>query len=480
MLLLRLLKLIYLFIRYNCFFLLALMPIKIIYPIKWLYNPNSINQAIALKKFLNSTPLLIKLGQLLATRIDLFSDVFILQLKTLNDNTKNEDINFLKKIFLQEFKKDVDQIFQNISATSVASASVAKVYKARFNNQDVAIKVLNPKIKKYMQLDITLLKILFSFLEVFSSKAKISKPTKIINYLENQIKFELDLRFEGASAEQLQENFKDDKDIYIPKIFWDYTAKNILVEEWIDGIKIDDTDSLIKHRLNLQDITKKLAKIFFHQTLRDGFFHGDIHSGNTLVLKTGQICFIDFGIMGHLNNQLKFYVKEVFVAFLNKDYTKASAIHFEAGWVKEPHKIEEFSLACRSIVEKIFHLPQNQIQIGKLLEQLFLISTMFDMEIQQDLLLLQKNLVYLENTGRILCPNENMWAMSKDIITQNIKNDILMPNYYKYKASNILNGFKKELIKGINYYNKPKHYHILIHIFNYCLIFLLLYIVYTK
>jgi ubiquinone biosynthesis protein len=457
-----------------------MIPTRVIYPIKWLYNPNSTTQAIALKKFLNSTPLLIKLGQLLATRIDLFSTTFIEQLKTLNDNTKNEDINFLKKIFYKEFNQDVQQIFQDISQNSVASASVAKVYKAKLNNQNVAIKVLNPKIKKYMKLDIALLKILFKFLELFSATAKISKPTKIINYLENQIKFELDLRFEGASADQLREHFKTDKDIYIPKIYWDYTGKDIIVEEWIDGIKIDDKNSLLQNNIDLNDVTKKLAKIFFLQTLHNGFFHGDIHSGNTFVLKTGQICFIDFGIMGHLNNKLKFYVKEVFVAFLNKDYNKASTIHFEAGWVKEPHKIEEFSLACRSIVEKIFHLPQNQIQIGKLLEQLFLISKMFDMEIQQDLLLLQKNLVYLENTGRILCPNDNMWIMSKDIITQNIKNDILTPHYYKYKASNTFNNLKKELIKGINYYAKPKSYHILIHIFNYCLIFVLLYIVYTK
>ena len=459
----RILKLFYLFLRYNCFFFLGMINHPLFFIFKILYNPQSKSQAKRLRKFCeNAGPLFIKLGQILSTRVDILSKIFINELQLLKDSTKSYSQNVLKKAFHKNFEEDVNNIFTHISEKSIGSASIALVFKAHLNNLPVAIKIIKPQAISIINNDIAILNIIFKILEVISYKAKISKLSKLIEHLKYQISFELDLRLESACAQKMAENFKDNPNIYIPKIYWKYTNQNILIQEWSDGIKIDDIKTLQSHNLDTLQITKKFSEIFFYQTLRDGFFHGDIHSGNIFVLTNGKIAFIDFGIMGKLDNKLKYYIKEVFLAFLNKDYNLAAQIHFDAGWVPKKYKVEDFSLACRSIVEKIFDLPQDEIKLGELLQQLFTISSMFEMEIQEDLLILQKNLLYFENLCKILSPKENIWILCKDILNKNIRSKSNINNYVKYKASNFTENLKNDVIDFMSIYNKKKSNHKLI------------------
>lgn len=387
-----------------------------------MYNKNSKRQAKRFCKFLVSAgPVFIKLAQVLSTRVDLFSETYMIELKKLRDNVNPVSKKKIIKIIENDFKEKIEEIFLELSDYPIASASIAQVHKAKLlDGSIVIVKVIKPKTSKLFKQDIALLKLIFTILQNFSKRGKVSKPLKIVNHLEEVMKLELDLRFEGASIDEFKENFEGESILYIPKIYWNYMSENVLVEEFIDGISLNNIEEIKASGLDLDQITEKLTKIFFLQILRDGYFHGDMHQGNIFVLKTGQISLVDFGIMGRLSLSLRRYLFDLFLAFVNRDYKKASEIHFKAGWISNKYNVDDFALACRCIMAKLLDKPQKDIKIGELLEQLFIISGNFEMEIQEDLLLLQKNLMYLENLGRVLSPNSNMWLLSKRIITENI------------------------------------------------------------
>ncbi|UQY80664.1 putative protein kinase UbiB [Candidatus Hepatincola sp. Av] len=434
MIVLRLCHITYLFIRYNCFFLLY----------SSLKLSTSKTRSTRLVKFLEyGGPIFIKLGQVLSTRVDMFNDVFLEELQKLRDQAKPINSVIIDNILFQELHLKVQDVFQEIEETPVASASIAQIHKGVLKNgKTVALKIIKPNTARIFKQDIAILKILFWLIEVLTKRGRISKPTRIIDYLEKSIKMELDLSYEAAAIDEFRDNFKEDPDVYVPKVYWSYVSKNILVEEWIDGFKITDISQIQNNNLSLESITKKITKVFFVQTLQYGFFHGDIHPGNVFVLKTGQIALVDFGIMGRLDEKNQDYLTNLFIAFLNKDYYKAAKIHFDAGWISNKYTIEDFSLACRSIVEKILYLPQEEIMLGDLLHQLFVISGDFAMEIQENLLLLQKNLLYLEHIGRKLSPKNNMWIVSKSIIEENISNRYGLEYYIKKLYMEPLNEFK--------------------------------------
>ena len=461
MFILRAIVLVLLLIRYRCLFVIGFLPVFPFNLFRMLYKPHSKKQANNFVAFLEkSGPLFIKLGQVLSTRIDIFSESYIQSLKNLRDQAKSNNKNILPEIFFKSFGTNINEIFQEISLNPIASGSIACVYKGILKNKaPVIIKIIKPNTEKRFKQDLLILKILFIITENLSKQAKISKPTQLTSNLEAIMRLELDLRFEAASADTLKENFADDNDLYIPKIYWEYTAKDILVEEWIDGISVGNVEELKKNNFSMVDIVRKITKIFFYQALRDGFFHGDIHTGNIFVLKTGQIALVDFGIMGKLDGNLRKYVGEVFMAFLSKDYKKAAKIHFDAGWVNPKYNIEDFTLACRSIVEQTMLINKENVMLGKLLEQLFLITTKFEMEIQEELLILQKNLLYLENISRSLIPDQNMWLLSKDVIQSHMESQHTKMTY-------IVNEAKKHTAPIINIYNLFHSYKTLLEINN--------------
>lgn len=435
MALLRFVYLLLLFTRYNCFFILGLLNSKWLFLFNILYNKNSQKQAQRFTKFLVSAgPVFIKLAQVISTRVDLFSEIYINELKKLRDNVKPISKKHIIKVIKNDFHSSINDIFAEISENPIASASIAQVHRAKLlDGSDVIIKVIKPKTFKLFRQDVALLKLIFSFLQTFSKRGKISKPLRIVTHLEDVMKLELDLRFEASSMDELRENFEQDSVLYIPKVYWNYVSQSVLVEEFIDGVSLNYIDELKGKGINLNKITESLTQIFFLQILRDGYFHADMHAGNIFVTKSGQVALVDFGIMGRLSLSLRKYLFDLFLAFVNKDYKRAAEIHFQAGWISKEYNVDDFALACRSIMAKLLDRPQKDIKIGELLEQLFIISGNFEMEIQEDLLLLQKNLMYLENLGRVLSPDENMWVLSKKIITDNIDKNAVFKETIKDK-----------------------------------------------
>ncbi|MDR2007644.1 MAG: hypothetical protein LBQ34_01565 [Alphaproteobacteria bacterium] len=453
MALLRFLYLGLLFTRYNCFFILGLLNSKWLFFFNVLYNKNSQRQAVRFAAFLSAAgPVFIKLAQAMSTRVDLFSGVYIEELKKLRDKVSPIPFKHIVRVVEADFGMRIDEIFAEIEPTALASASVAQVHKAKLRSgEDVILKVIKPKTAKLFKQDISLLKLIFGLLQSMSKRGQTSKPLKLITHLEDVMKLELDLRFEAAAMDELRENFLEESMIYIPKVYWNYVSSSCLVEEFINGVSLNNIDTIKQNNYDLDKITKNLATVFFLQVLRDGYFHGDMHSGNIFIMSNEVIGFVDFGIMGRVSPSLRKYLFDVFLAFVNKNYKKAAEIHFKAGWVSSKYNVDDFALACRSIMAKLLDKPQKDIKIGELLRQLFIIAGNFEMEIQEDLLLLQKNLMYLENLGRVLSPEQNLWVLSNEIISKNIDKNLafkeaIADKYHKFIADviQIKNSFSEK------------------------------------
>ncbi|MGV3278970.1 ABC1 kinase family protein [Rickettsiales bacterium LUAb2] len=412
----KLLKLIYLIIKYRLFFLIGFIPFLGWFKI--FYNPNSIKQGKRLVKFIESLgPCFIKLGQLLSVRSDLIGEVYAKELSGLQEDVTSTKFSKIKKIIEKNFNSDIKIEHTNL----VATGSVAEVYKLTIADiqSEVAVKILKPNIHKQFASDIRFLNKIFKIAQNNFKDAARLKLVKLIALLEKITAFELDLRFEAAAAEEMRDNFKDNDMLYIPKIYWDYSGKEILITEWINGVKVNNLEAIKSNQFDTQQIIYNLYLLFFTQVIKFGFFHGDMHPGNIIIMPNSQIAMVDFGIMGRLNNSVKNSVYEVWKAFLNQDYEAASKVHFSAGWVDAKYSQADFSLAVRAMIDPLFYkTKKNPFFISSLMEQLFEITKIFGMEIQNDLLLLQKNMFLLEGITQKLDNRINAWELAKNIINE--------------------------------------------------------------
>jgi ubiquinone biosynthesis protein len=369
------------------------------------------------KAFVNALhaggPSFIKLGQIFSTRSDIFGDILIEELSKLQDRLPPFDFAEVKKTIESEFNTPIHKHFKRIDEIPVAAASIAQVHKGILADGNVvAIKVLRPQIEKKFQRDLKLFAFIAKILVKFSFHSTRLRPLEIVNTLSEVVKFELDLRFEAASADQLRENCKTD-DVVIPKVYWLHTSKKVLTLEWVDAIPIYEKERLLAAGHDLKEVAKKLAVTFFNQAYRDGFFHADLHPGNILVNKGGNIVLVDFGIIGILDYKDRMFIAEMLYCFVMRDYKRVSELHFEIGYVPKDQDPVLFALACRSIGEPIIGLPVNKISIAKLLKQLFDISRSFNMVVQTQLILLQKTMVTIEGVGYLIHPEVNMWKLAE-------------------------------------------------------------------
>ncbi|MBT4940886.1 MAG: 2-polyprenylphenol 6-hydroxylase, partial [Rhodospirillaceae bacterium] len=228
----------------------------------------------------------------------------------------------------------------------------------------------------------------------------------------------MDLRLEAAAAQELAENFADDKAFRVPGVDWRRTTRRVLTLERVSGIPIDERDALIAAGHDPDEILVKAASSLFKQVFRDGFFHADQHPGNLFVGEAGEIVAVDFGIMGRLDKPTRRYLGEMLMSFLNRDYRRVAEVHFEAGYVPADKSVQAFTQACRSIAEPILDKPQNEISIARLLAHLFQVTETFEMETQPQLLLLQKTMLTSEGVGRTLSPDANMWFLAQPLIEE--------------------------------------------------------------
>ena len=366
----------------------------------------------------------IKLGQFLATRPDIIGEKLADQLQTLQDKVPA----FSKDKALNEIREGVGNVnykdFINISEP-IAAASIAQVHKAQIKEdgvlKEVAIKVLRPNIKKVFNDEIEALMLLAYVIELLVKKTKRLKLVEVVFLLKEITNHEMDLRFEAAAANEFYENTRNDVGFKIPKIYWKLTSDNVLTLDWVEAISIREVEKIISLGVNLKTLARDIIQHFLRHAVRDGYFHADMHQGNLLVDNSGQLIFIDFGIMGRIDKINRRFLAEILYGFIQRDYSKVAQVHIAAGLVPPNVNVEELAQALRSIGEPIFGQSVKDISGGKLLKQLFEITEKFNMQTQPQLLLLQKTMVVVEGVARKLDPDANIWEISKPVLEKWLK-----------------------------------------------------------
>jgi len=366
-------------------------------------------------------PIFVKFGQILSTRRDLLPDDIALELAKLQDKVTPFSGEEARQILEKAYARSLDEVFARFEMTPIAAASIAQVHAARLHNgREVVVKVLRPGIKSRIRKDIELLFLFAELAQRYWADGRRLRPMEVVAEFEKTLYDELDLVREAANATQLRRNFKDSDLLHVPEIEWDYTLSNVIVMERISGIPISDIAALKRHGVNLKYLADAGVEIFFTQVFRDNFFHADMHPGNIFVdirnpYRPSYIA-VDFGIMGTLSTEDQHYLAANFLAFFRRDYHRVAELHVHSEWVPPGTRIEEFEGAIRSVCEPIFDKPLKEISFGMVLLRLFQTARRFKMEVQPQLVLLQKTLLNIEGLGRQLYPDLDLWQTAKPFL----------------------------------------------------------------
>lgn len=366
-------------------------------------------------------PVFVKFGQVLSTRRDMLPEQYANELAKLQDKVPPFPSDQAIAIIEESLDQKVDDVFSRFDREPLAAASIAQVYSASLQDgQEVIVKVVRPEIENVIQQDINLMYLMANLLSRLSHTGKRLRPVEVVAEYEKTIFDELDLQREAANANQLRRNFEDSPDLYIPKIYWDHCRPNVMVMERIYGITGGDVAALKAAGTDMKVLAERGVDIFFTQVFKHNFFHADMHPGNVFVdissPKDPSYISVDFGIVGSLSLQDQRYLAENLHAFFNRDYKRVAEVHIESGWVPAETSVVEFEAAIRTVCEPIFQLTFKDISYGKLLLRLFQTAQRFDMEVQPQLVLLQKTLLNIEGMGRDVYPDLDLWVTAKPFI----------------------------------------------------------------
>ncbi len=376
-------------------------------------------------------PVWVKFGQMLSTRRDILPNDIAQELALLQDQVAPFDGFKAQQLIEQSLEiNSIHDLFENFDITPLASASIAQVHSAQLRDRngalaDVVIKVIRPDIEKSILSDLRLMASLANIIAALLTDAKRLRPVEVISEYRKTLLDELDLAREGANAIQLKRNFENSNSLYIPFVYSDYSRKNVLVMERIYGIPVSDITALKAQNTDLKLLAERGVEVFFTQVFRDSFFHADMHPGNIFVShetpSNPKYIGIDCGIVGTLNKEDKRYLAENFIAFFNRDYRKVAELHVDSGWVPADTNVEDFEFAIRTVCEPIFQKPLAEISFGHVLINLFNTARRFNMEVQPQLVLLQKTLLYIEGLGRQLYPQLDLWQTAKPFLEDWVK-----------------------------------------------------------
>jgi ubiquinone biosynthesis protein len=366
-------------------------------------------------------PIFIKFGQVLSTRRDLFPRAIADELAILQDQVKPFDSGLAKKIIEEALGSSTEILFKNFEIQPLAAASIAQVHRAQLKDgSKVIVKVLRPNVESIIERDLDMLEFLAGRIVKYMPESLRLKPQEVLNEFRMILTKELDLTQEAANASLLKKNFSDSNMLYVPMIYWDFCKKNVLVMEYVDGIRISDTKTLKDSKADIELLATNGVKIFFTQVFEHNFFHADMHPGNVFVDISNpskpKYVAIDFGVMGSLTPRDKHYLAENFLAFFNRDYRRVAELHVDSGWVPKDTSIESLEAAVRSVCEPMFNKPLKEISFGVVLLRLFDTAKRFKMEVQPQLILLQKTLINIEGLGRELYPDLDIWKTAKPVL----------------------------------------------------------------
>jgi len=376
------------------------------------------DRAVRLRQALEALgPIFVKFGQLLSTRRDLLPLDIADELAKLQDQVPPFPAEQAVAEIEQGIGRRIDEVFAEFAREPVASASVAQVHIARLKDgREVAVKVLRPGVEAAIAKDVALLETAAGLMERLWADGRRLKPREVVAEFARHLEDELDLLREAASASQLRRNFEGSPLLAVPQVYWDWCSQRVMVMERMHGTPVSQVDALRAKGVDIPGLARAGVEIFFTQVFRDGFFHADMHPGNIFVADDGKYVALDFGIMGTLTEVDKNYLAQNFLAFFNRDYRRVAQAHLDAGWVPAATRVDEFEAAIRAVCEPIFARPLKEIFFGKLLLRLFQTSRRFGVEIQPQLVLLQKTLLNIEGLGRELDPDLDLWQTAKPFL----------------------------------------------------------------
>ncbi len=359
-------------------------------------------------------PIFVKFGQILSTRRDLLPDDLAIELAKLQDRVPPFPGAQARVLVEKAWGMPVGEALDAFDETPLASASIAQVHTARLKDgTDVVVKVLRPGIERTIREDIGILYTIARLAERYWKDGRRLRPVDVVREYEKTIFDELDLQREAANASQLRRNWVNSELLYIPEIYWDWTRQGVLVMERVYGTPVSDVPRLKEQGVSMRLLGERGVEIFFTQVFRDNFFHADMHPGNIFVEPSGRYIAIDFGIVGTLTTDDQRYLAENLLAFFERDYRRVAELHVESGWVPPSTRVDEFESAIRTVCEPIFEKPLSEISFGHFLLRLFQTARRFNMEVQPQLVLLQKTLLNIEGLGRQLYPELDLWTTAK-------------------------------------------------------------------
>ncbi len=400
-----------------------LLAVRFVLPWRWLPRRKSeLTRGARLRLALQDLgPIFIKFGQLLSTRRDLLPEDIADELMKLQDRVPPFESQKAIDLIESQLGAKISQVFSRFDVEPLASASVAQVHAAKLRTgEEVVVKVVRPGLKPIIGSDLAWLFILARFAERLSADARLLHPVDVVSDYEKTIYDELDLLREAANSSQLRRNFEGSQMLYVPQVYWDWCRPKVLVMERIYGVQVTDLATLADQRTNMKMLAERGVELFFTQVFRDSFFHADMHPGNIFVSTvkpwSPQYIAIDCGIVGSLTPEDQDYLARNLFAFFKRDYRRVAQLHIDSGWVPAHTKLNEFEAAIRTVCEPIFEKPLKDISFGQVLMRLFQTARRFNMEVQPQLVLLQKTLLNIEGLGRQLYPDLDLWSTAQPFL----------------------------------------------------------------
>ncbi len=370
-------------------------------------------------------PIFVKFGQILSTRRDLLPPDLADELAQLQDRVPPFPGPQARAIIEKAWGKPIEAFLDDFDEQPLASASIAQVHTGRLKDgRQVVVKVVRPGIEPVIRRDLGLLRIIAELAQRYWRDGRRLRPVEVVDDYRKTILDELDLQREAANASQLRKNFLGSEALYVPEVHWDLCHPSVLVMERIYGTPVGEVERLKAQGISMKLLGERGVEIFFTQVFRDNFFHADMHPGNIFVEPSGRYIAVDFGIVGSLTSEDQRYLAENLLAFFHHDYRRVAELHIASGWVPPETRVDEFESAIRTVCEPIFGKPLAEISFGYFLLHLFQTARRFDMQVQPQLVLLQKTLLNIEGLGRQLYPELDLWTTAKPFMEKWMKEQI--------------------------------------------------------